>query len=371
MPQPTVENGELALDEIPPPPPVHYAEQALLGALLLDPHRLKTIGALLPEHFAGHSHKVLFAAMLGTPPPGPAEHTASPIWLNTLLDVARPEAPGLTVPHLHLLVQACPAPEHAAAYARMVRADHARRTLRRHAQQLAQAATDSSLPNPAIAVLSQADALSAVLEEMAGRFTPHPGSLPRTLLPDPAPRDTSEEALDEERMLLACATAYPAEVARMRWLQPGDFALPLHAALFHCVSTLAHRGDPVDPVTVLWEAQHRGLVVQDVPPAELMQLVVATPAGSPEHWGQLVLQRVLLAQARTTAIRVIAFTDDPANTPYQLLAGSRRTLADLTAVRVRWQRTTPSKPSAPGPRTTATPRAGPPPSAVTTARATR
>ncbi|MFI5980539.1 DnaB-like helicase N-terminal domain-containing protein [Streptomyces sp. NPDC051555] len=370
MPQPTEAQDDFALDEIPPPPPVHYAEQALLGALLLEPHRLKTIGALLPEHFAGHSHQVLFTAMRGTPPPAPAEHTASPLWLNALLDVARPEAPGLTVPHLHHLVQSCPAPAHAAAYARMVRADHARRTLHRHAQQLAQAATDPGLPNPAAAVLRQADALAAVLDEIAGQFTPHPGSLPRTPLPDPAPRDTSEEALDEERMLLASATAHPTEVARMRWLQPGDFTLPLHAALFHCVWALAHRGDPVDPVTVLWEAQHRGLVIQDVTPAELMQLV-ATPAGPPEHWGQLILQRALLAQAHTAAIRVIAFTNDPANTPYQFLTGGRRALADLTALRARWQRTIPAKPPAPGPRTTATSRAGPPRTAAPTTRATR
>ncbi|MCY0931827.1 hypothetical protein OTB20_37740 [Streptomyces sp. H27-H1] len=204
--------------------------------------------------------------MLGTPPPAPAEHTTSPIWLNTLLNAARPEAPGLTAPHLHTLVQACPAPEHAGAYARMVRADHARRTLRRHAEQLAQTATDPGLPNPAATVLIQADALAAVLDEMAGQFAPHSGSLPRTPLPASVRRDTGEEALSEERLLLASATAHPAEVARTRWLQPGDFALPLHAYLFHCVSALAHRGDPVDPVTALWGAQHRGLVVQAWPP---------------------------------------------------------------------------------------------------------
>ena len=215
MPQPNSDQDDFVLDEIPPPPPVHYAEQALLGAILLEPHRLKTIGALLPEHFASHSHHVLFSAMLGTPPPAPSEHATSPVWLNTLLDLARPQAPGLTVPHLHTLIQSCPTPEHAGAYARMVRADHARRTLRRHAEQLVQTATDRSLPNPAATVLAQADALSSLLDEMAGQFAPHPGSLPRTPLPDPAPRNTGEEALEEERLLLASATAHPAEVALM------------------------------------------------------------------------------------------------------------------------------------------------------------
>ncbi|WP_406481287.1 DUF317 domain-containing protein [Streptomyces platensis] len=41
----------------------------------------------------------------------------------------------------------------------MIRADHARRTLREHADRLRQIATDTTLPDPAVAVLAQADAL--------------------------------------------------------------------------------------------------------------------------------------------------------------------------------------------------------------------
>ncbi|UQA92313.1 DnaB-like helicase N-terminal domain-containing protein [Streptomyces halobius] len=154
---------------------------------------------------------------------------------------------------------------------------------------------------------------------------------------------------------------------------PEDFALPLHAALWQCLTSLVHRGDPVDPVTVRWEAQHRGLLTKDVAPADLMTLV-STQAGSPEYWGEKVLHRALLARAHTVAVRIQAFTDDPANTPHQLITGSRRALADLTSLRTRWQHATaPPPPTRPhASRTPAATRAGPPPTtAAPAARATR
>ncbi|MFI9050919.1 DnaB-like helicase N-terminal domain-containing protein [Streptomyces sp. NPDC053427] len=256
----------------------------------------------------------------------------------------------------------CPWPKHAPTYARMIRADHARRMLRMHAERLAQTATDATLPNPAATTLAQADTLGRFLENLSGQFAPHPGSLPRTVVPEAPPRDSSEEALDEERLLLATATAHPAELKDMRWLMPEDFALPLHASLWQCLTSLVHRGDPVDPVTVLWEAQHRGLLADGLTPSDLMALV-SMPVGSPEYWGEKVLQRALLARAHAVATRITAYTEDPANTPHQLITGSRRALADLTALHTRWQRTTATTPptAARTPRTPAVTRAGPPP----------
>ncbi|EMF01248.1 hypothetical protein H340_07326 [Streptomyces mobaraensis NBRC 13819 = DSM 40847] len=66
--------------------------------------------------------------------------------------------------------------------------------------------------------------------------------------------------------------------------------------------------------------------------------LVSAPVGSPEHWGEYILQRALLAHAHLAALRIQAFTDDPANSPHRLITGSRRALAELTAVRARWQR---------------------------------
>ncbi|MFI6685650.1 DnaB-like helicase N-terminal domain-containing protein [Streptomyces sp. NPDC050485] len=69
-----------------------------------------------------------------------------------------------------------------------------------------------------------------------------------------------EEAVDEERLLLATATAYPNGIEQMRWLTPGDFTHPLYAGLWRCLNTLPRRGTPLDPVTVPAASWTPGLI---------------------------------------------------------------------------------------------------------------
>ncbi|MFJ7779296.1 DnaB-like helicase N-terminal domain-containing protein [Streptomyces yangpuensis] len=317
-----------------PPPVVHYAEQALLGALLLVPERLKTIGPLEPEHFANTVHSALFAAMRTVSPPAPEVHRTSPVWPNQLLDAAQPQARALTASYLHTLISSCPTDAHAPAYAQMVRSGYARRVLRRHAGLLAQAARAPG-PDPARTVLTRADQLAVYLDELATAFPSHPGSIPRTPAAPTATVQTSAVAGDEERMLLAAATAHPEDLPRMRWLHESDLTTPMHAALFACLTGLARRGAPVDPITVLWEAQQRGLLHDGFGPAEVLD-AVSHPAGAPEHWGQKILQRALLRQAEDVATRIETLTADEATTVHQLATGSRRALATLSFVRARW-----------------------------------
>ncbi|WP_446038093.1 DnaB-like helicase N-terminal domain-containing protein [Streptomyces sp. SID1121] len=357
--------GDAHLHSTPSGRPVDYAEQALLGALLIDPRRLAEVSGLERAHFEDRTHGVVFDVMRTLAAPAPEIHEHVPLWLSAVLEAAQPEAPGVTGSFLHTLVQACPRPQHAAAYAWMIQEGHARRTLRQRAEDLGQTAADATLPDPAAAVLKQADALDRFLDELTGKFPPRPGSLPRTPLPPEPPRDTSEDALDEERLLLAAATAYPTGLSQMRWLYPSDFALPLHGALFQGLTGLARRGDPIDPVIVLWEAQHHGVLNQNLPAADLVALV-STPHGSPEYWGGRMLHRSLLFTARKVSQRIRAFAEDPANTPHQLIIGARRAMADLHAVRARYQRAhTPHRPTAtPGAADVpGVPRAGPPPGA--------
>nr|WSW42391.1 replicative DNA helicase [Streptomyces sp. NBC_01001]WSW63167.1 replicative DNA helicase [Streptomyces sp. NBC_00998] len=339
-----------------PPPVVHYAEQALLGALLLVPERLKTIGPLEPEHFANTAHSALFAAMRTVSPPAPEVHRTSPVWPNQLLDAAQRQARVLTASYLHTLISVCPTDAHAPAYAQMVRSGHARRVLRRHAGLLAQAARAPG-PDPARTVLTRSDQLAVYLDGLATVFPSHPGSIPRTPTAPTAAAQTSAEAADEERMLLAAATAHPEDLPRMRWLHETDLTTPMHAALFACLTGLARRGAPVDPITVLWEAQQRGLLHDGFGPADVLD-AVSHPAGAPEHWGQKILQRALLRQAEDVAARIETLTADEATTVHQLTTGSRRSLAALSSVRARWHQAigepTPGAPAA-APATVQTP----------------
>ncbi|MDX3244883.1 DnaB-like helicase N-terminal domain-containing protein [Streptomyces sp. ME18-1-4] len=373
MPRTPEPDEDVDLNDLPDthaPPPVHYVEQALLGALLLEPHRLADVTGIAGNSFSTAAHSALYAAISSLPPPDPAEHAKNTKWLDQVLATGREQARGLTASYLHTLVQVCPWPRHAPAYARMVEAEHARRRLQTAAERLLQTVHDASHPHPVQTVLAEADALAAVVDDIASRFPPRAGVLPRTPAPPPAIPPDYIEAVEEERLLLATATAQPSDIESVRWLLPDDLTLPLHAGLWQCLTALARRREPVDPVTVLWEAQQRGLLDDGSEPGEVLRLL-AEPAGSVEHWGERALQRSLLATADHTGRRIEAYAGDPANTPFQLVAGARRSLADIGAIRTRWQHATGTVPPQ-RPRPAPTTRAGPPTTtAAHIARATR
>ncbi|MFD5256821.1 DnaB-like helicase N-terminal domain-containing protein [Streptomyces bobili] len=339
----TPEPDEDDLPMITPPQPVFHVEQALLGALLLDPRLLDDVSGITADSFSTAAHAALYAAISTLPRPDPAEHAKNTKWLDHVLATSREQARGLTSPYLHTLVQVCPWPSHAPAYARMVEAEHARRRLQTAAEHLVHTAHDDSLPLPVQTVLTKADALTAVVDDIANRFPPRSGVLPRTAAPPSALAPDHTEAVEEEQLLLATATARPDDIDSVRWLIPDDLTLPLHAGLWQCLTTLARRNEPVDPVTVLWEAQQRGLLDDASEPGEVLRML-AEPAGSVEHWGERALQRSLLATAEHTGRRIEAYAGDPVNTPFQLVVGARRALADIAAVRTRWQYATQAAP---------------------------
>ncbi|MEV2258450.1 DnaB-like helicase N-terminal domain-containing protein [Streptomyces anulatus] len=344
---------------------VHFAEQALLGALFLEPSRTTEVD-LEAEHFDNATHGLLFAVMRTVPLPDPDTHRENADWVAAVYTKARPQVPGLPHTYPHTLVQACPQPAHAAAYAGMIRADHARRTLRAHAERLARTADDTALPHRVDATVTQADRLGNLLDQLSGQFAPHPGSLPRTPVPPEPTAEASEEAVDDEQLLLATATGSPQTVQTMRWLMPADFTVPLYGALWQCIAGLVHRGGPLDPVTVLGEAQQAGLLTGAVTTRNLLDLL-SDPHGVPEYWGEKIVRRALLHRARTVADRIVVFADDPANTPYQLITGCRRALAEFASLHARWNRANLPAPTTRAARSRGAPsaiRAGPAPAAT-------
>ncbi len=346
------------LAPISPPRPVFHVEQALLGALLFEPCRLDDVSGITADSFSTAAHAALYDAITTLPRPDPDEHAKNTKWLNRVLATGREQARGLTASHLHSLIHLCPRPSHAPAYARIVEAEHVRRRLRAAAERLIHTVYDVSLPHPVQTVLAEADTLAAVVDDIASRSPPRAAALPRTAAPPPPAARDHTQAVAEEQILLATATAHPCDIEPVRWLLPDDLTLPLHTGLWQCITALARRCEPVDPVTVLWEAQQRGLLDGGQEPGEVLRLL-AEPAGSVEHWAERALQRSLLATAEHTGRRIAAYADDPANTPFQLVVGARRALDDIIAVRTRWQHAT--APTPPQRQRTVPPtRSGPP-----------
>ncbi|MFK0121324.1 DnaB-like helicase N-terminal domain-containing protein [Streptomyces sp. NPDC090994] len=191
----TPEPDEDDLYAVPPPQPVFHVEQALLGAFLLDPHRLDDVNGIAADSFSTAAHAALYAAISTVPRPDPAGHAKNTKWLDRVLATGREQARGLTASYLHTLVQVCPWPSHAPAYARMVEAEHARRRLLTAAEHLVHTAHDVCLPHPVQPVLAEADALAAVVDDIANRFPPRSGVLPRT----PAPPSVWTTAANQAR----------------------------------------------------------------------------------------------------------------------------------------------------------------------------
>ncbi|MYS36680.1 replicative DNA helicase [Streptomyces sp. SID4920] len=345
-----------------------HAEQALLGALLRDPHRLGDVTGIGPASFSTAAHAAVWAAITAVPAPDPAAHAKDTTWHTAVLAAARDHARGLTPTYLHTLIQSCSWPSHASAYARMVEADHSRCRLESAAGHLLRTVRDAALPHRVQTTLVEADAVAAVVDDIAIRFPPRAGVRPPPAV-DPAPLPLDAEAVEEEQMLLATATARPDTIAALPWLLADDFVLPLHAGLWQTLTVLARRQSPVDPVTVLWEAHQRGVLDDRTPPRDVLELLTET-SGAAEYWAERVLEHSLLATADRTAQRIEAYASAPATTPFQLVVGARRALADLGAARTRWQHATGTAPP-PRPRPATAARAGPPTTAVRPARATR
>ncbi|MFC4034612.1 DnaB-like helicase N-terminal domain-containing protein [Streptomyces polygonati] len=236
----------------------------------------------------------------------------------------------------------------------MIRAEHTRRTLREHAVRLEQLAEDSTLPEPATVVLERADALGRFLDLAEPQWPRQPGHVPRAV-PAAANEAPAEEDLDAERLLLAAGTARPQDLAALGWLHPEDFRLPLHQGLYRCLTAMAQRGDPIDPITVLWKAQQHA-VLNGAGPAHVLDFL-RQPVGSAEHWAEHIYTRALLAIARTAGREITALTHYPAHTPHHLIPAARRALAPLARMHARRRAPPPS---------TATPAASPRPPALTT-----
>ncbi|MGH3403802.1 MAG: DnaB-like helicase N-terminal domain-containing protein [Streptosporangiaceae bacterium] len=75
------------------------------------------------------------------------------------------------------------------------------------------------------------------------------------------PHGRAAEAAGEQ--LLRDLAADPKQVTNLQsWLHPGHFARASHGQIYRLVRDMHTSGMPVDPVTIAWEAGHRGIAVE-------------------------------------------------------------------------------------------------------------
>ncbi|MEY9841712.1 DnaB-like helicase N-terminal domain-containing protein [Streptacidiphilus sp. EB103A] len=327
--------------------PLLGAEQAVLGSVLLDPEQLLHLSWLAPDHFYRPVHQALFAALRKLRSDGHlalrSEKAVPLSWVTDAVDEASRHVRGLTASYAHTLVAACPRPAHAPVYGRMVLEGAIHRSVSEHAIRLHQSARADALQGEVEGVLHCADVLTGVLSDLAGRW----GSEPRPVAPAAPPATApvapapvrSAQVAEDERFLLAVLTDRPRAMDEVvGWLRPVDFADTAHGQLYRCLGALHHRGEPIDRITVLWEAQRRGLLADGTLSGEQLTAICdGVGPGSAEWLGEQVMRSSVTRTAAGSARAIRALAENEALAPGRLINHALHALGPLDDVRARWQ----------------------------------
>ncbi|MCX4751259.1 helicase DnaB [Kitasatospora sp. NBC_01287] len=361
--------------------PLLRGEQAVLGAVLLDPAQLDTLRWLAPADFYRPAHRALFAAMRKLQSAGLAAlgvRGEVPLsWVTDTVAEAGRHVRGLTASYAHTLIAACPRPEHAPVYGRMVLEGSIHRTVTEHAVRLEHAARMEAEQQQVEGVLHHVDVLADVLGDLSRRWgtelrpAPRPG-------PVPAPTLVRSERTEDERFLLAVLIDQPAAMEEVYgWLRPQDFADAGHGQLYRCLGALHHRGEPIDQVTALWEVQRRGLLADGTLTQDQLDTLFGGPGvGSAEWLGDQIIRSAVVRTAAQAAASIKTLAEDETLAPGRLISQALHALGPLDEVRIRWRAATLPTPAWPqgdpaarvgAALSRSTPRSGPP--AATPSRA--
>lgn len=349
------------------------AEQALLGALLLDGHQVgKVAGVLQARHFLRPAHHALYQLLLDQHTaghPGSLDHASDDDrrdWAMQAMTAAQQASRGFTPGYGQALIFACPSASHASAYARMVLESAARREMHEHATRLLQAANTGELQSTVRLIA----ALRQVISEHVATWGSDDTSL--SVPSDAGHSDAgaqkrmAEAAATDETMLLGSLTARPGPINSIaQWLLPADFQVPGHGRLFDALTALRGRGDPVDHLTLLWEfQQHGGLA--ELTTDQVREISRCDVAADPHYWAERVLQNALIASTARAAQRVRNLTTDTATTTTALLGSCAQALEPLSEQQRRLADSARTTVPRGGPVLSAPPRTKPPSPIATT-----
>ncbi|MFG3253310.1 DnaB-like helicase N-terminal domain-containing protein [Streptomyces sp. NPDC048172] len=328
--------------------PLVQAEQAVLGAVLLEPRQLgRLAGWLRPEHFYRPAHAALYTAMLdlrSQEHPAAKARPGEPVpisWVTGVLERAGARTRGVTAAYVHSLASACPRPAHAPVYGRMVLEGAIHRSVAEHGHRLHQAAREDAARGAGVAAtLHHAQVLADVLDDLGHRWGtgPRPAHAPTPqAAPRPARGPADERVREVEESLLGALATHPRQMREVvGWLRPEDFSDPGHGHLYRALGGLHHRGEPIDALTVLWECQRRGTLADGTLDAERVRATCASAAGgSADYFAEQILDASVLRTAAVSARRIRGLADDEALAPGPLIHRAAAALVPLDEVRRR------------------------------------
>jgi hypothetical protein len=275
---------------------VLLAEQATLGALVLDPGHLPEVAAWLRSaDFTDPWHAQVFMTMLERHRGGASVEL--PDLARALVE--RLGARRADVVRLADLLHVTPRRPAAATYARMVAESGLRREVAGQGVLLKAGALQSALTCESVPVASTCALVDAGLDAAARRWAlatgaPDPGpETPLALRPALRNRELrvgadkilgahpGRDPLAERRHvieLIGALIAHPESIPPVAsWLSPTRIAAPQWRTVYAAAVELAERGQAVDVVTVAWEA--RRLAHHGVEPPGLRELRQAVDDG--------------------------------------------------------------------------------------------
>ncbi|WP_436318372.1 DnaB-like helicase N-terminal domain-containing protein [Streptomyces caniferus] len=327
--------------------PLLEAEQAVLGAVLLDPGQLRQLDWLTPEHFHRPVHQALFAALrklhADRHPASAAGNSVPLSWVTDAVAEAGRHVRGLTASYTHSLISACPRPGHAPVYGRMVLEGAIHRSITEHAIRLHQAARADALQGDVEGSLRCAGVLREVLTDLARRWGTEPRPVDPGTPPDPGspatPAPGWSNVAEEEQILLGVLAERPKGLEEVvGWLRPADFADPARGEVYQCLGALHHRGEPVDRITLLWEAQRRGLLADGTLSRDQITAICdGVGPGSAEWLGEQVMRSSVTRTAAASARAIRALAEDETLAPGRLINHALHALGPFDEVRTRWQ----------------------------------
>jgi len=289
----------------------HLAEQATLGALLLQPNAVREVATWLRVgDFAHPWHQTVYRVIADRHAAGAAiDPKLVGADLMQRLGPARADLPRVVG-----LLQAAPDRPQPTTYAAMVLESSLRREVAGQGVFLRAAALSAALigqQRPVTAVTAMVD---ATLDAAAGRWAAATGQdglgVPRQRVPVPlrAALRNLDDGLSADRFLsahppldpaamggheaqlIACLISHPQHIAETaRWLKPEAVTnrswRPVYAALVE----LSDRGRPVDVVSVAWEMQRASFRCGRGPdPRAMRTLVEHVAAVDPGHLARVV-----------------------------------------------------------------------------------